>query len=185
MRDDLPSAVRGLIMDVDGTLVDNVYLHTRAWDLAFRDVGMDSPGWVLHRHVGMGGDRLVSGVAGDAAEREHGDRLRWPHDRRFAGMLHQVRPLPGAHGFITSMAAAGVRGVPAGSGTRPEMDHFARLPGVGDVLHAVVTSEDVDASKPSLDLVRTAAQRLGHEPARARLRARLRAMRSSPREAGS
>ena len=43
----------------------------------------------------------------------------------------------------------------------------------------------VDASKPSLDLVQTAAQRLGHEPARARLRTRLRAMRSSPREAGS
>ena len=32
--------------------------------------------WRVHRHIGMGGDQIVSAIAGDAVEREHGDTLR-------------------------------------------------------------------------------------------------------------
>ena len=35
-----------VLLDLDGTLVDSVYVHTTAWKLAFRDVGVTvaSPG---------------------------------------------------------------------------------------------------------------------------------------------
>jgi len=34
------------------------------------------PVWRLHRHVGMGGDKLVAAVAGDGVEERLGDELR-------------------------------------------------------------------------------------------------------------
>lgn len=64
------------IVDVDGTLVDTNYLHVLAWSRAFREHELTIPFWRLHRHVGMGGDRYVAAVAGDAVEERLGDVLR-------------------------------------------------------------------------------------------------------------
>jgi hypothetical protein len=32
--------------------------------------------WRVHRHIGMGGDQIVKAIAGEDAERTHGDSLR-------------------------------------------------------------------------------------------------------------
>ena len=49
-----------VVLDLDGTLVDSVYVHTSAWRSAFRDVGVDVPSARIHRAIGMGGDKLVA-----------------------------------------------------------------------------------------------------------------------------
>src|SRR5919204_307229 len=61
------------LLDVDGTLVDTNYHHAVAWYRAFRQHGLTLPLWRIHRHIGMGGDQLVGAVAGELAERRHGD----------------------------------------------------------------------------------------------------------------
>ena len=71
------------VLDLDGTLVDSVYVHAIAWREAFCQVGLDVPTYRLHRAIGMGGDHLVSAVAGDAAEHAVGDVVRDLHDRLF------------------------------------------------------------------------------------------------------
>ena len=44
-----------LIFDLDGTLVDSVYAHVLAWQLAFAEAGIPIEGWRLHRRMGMSG----------------------------------------------------------------------------------------------------------------------------------
>jgi beta-phosphoglucomutase-like phosphatase (HAD superfamily) len=51
------------ILDVDGTLVDTNYQHAIAWYRAFRRHEIVLPVWRIHRHIGMGGDQLVSALA--------------------------------------------------------------------------------------------------------------------------
>ena len=53
---------KGVLFDVDGTLIDSAYLHTLAWWQAFRQAGFDVPMAHIHRHVGMGGARLVDSL---------------------------------------------------------------------------------------------------------------------------
>ncbi len=90
------SRVQAVVLDLDGTFVDSVYVHALAWREAFREVGVDVPTYQLHRAVGMGGDRLVAAVAGDAAEHAVGDVVRKLHDEHFHGRLTEVHPLGGA-----------------------------------------------------------------------------------------
>ncbi len=37
--------MRALIFDLDGTLVDTVYAHVLAWQLAFAEAGLSIDGW--------------------------------------------------------------------------------------------------------------------------------------------
>ena len=58
-----------VLLDIDGTLVDSTYHHAVAWHRAFSRIAEEVPPlWRLHRSIGMGGDRLVSAVAGEEAE---------------------------------------------------------------------------------------------------------------------
>src|SRR5919201_1591732 len=56
-------AMRGLIFDLDGTLVDTVYPHVYAWQRALEEAGMPIDGWRIHRRVGMSGGLFTRAVA--------------------------------------------------------------------------------------------------------------------------
>ncbi len=54
---DVNAAVTGptaLVLDVDGRLLDTVYLHVIAWREAFIDGGYEVPGVDVHRVIGRG-----------------------------------------------------------------------------------------------------------------------------------
>ena len=65
-----------IILDIDGTLVDSNYQNALAWYRALRRYHITVPLWQIHRAIGMGGDQLVTHVAGEQAEAGHGDALR-------------------------------------------------------------------------------------------------------------
>ncbi len=50
-----PSAVRGLLFDLDGTLVDSVYQHVMSWHEALQEAGLELAVWRIHRRIGMSG----------------------------------------------------------------------------------------------------------------------------------
>ena len=64
------------ILDVDGTLVDTNFHHAIAWYRAFRQHEVQLPIWRIHRAIGMGGDHIVTELAGEEAEREKGEDIR-------------------------------------------------------------------------------------------------------------
>ena len=43
------------LFDLDGTLVDSVYNHVRAWHLALSEEGLQLSVWRIHRKIGMSG----------------------------------------------------------------------------------------------------------------------------------
>jgi beta-phosphoglucomutase-like phosphatase (HAD superfamily) len=51
--------VRAVIFDVDGTLVDSVDLHARAWQEAFRHFGKEVSYEDVRQQIGKGGDHLM------------------------------------------------------------------------------------------------------------------------------
>ena len=94
------------VLDLDGTLVDSVYQHVVAWRSAFLAVGMDVPAARIHRAIGMGGDRLVTEVAGRSAEAAVGDEVRAIHDERFESLLPQVSATEGAFALLEALRRA-------------------------------------------------------------------------------
>jgi len=51
-----------LLFDVDGTLVDSVDLHARAWQEAFEHFGIRIPYQAIRAQIGKGGDELMKAL---------------------------------------------------------------------------------------------------------------------------
>src|SRR3954451_18877404 len=88
--------LRTALVDIDGTLLDSNYQLSLAWARAFAHHGHDVPVWRIHRHMGMGGDRLVAAVAGDQVEDRDGDAVRERWEKEYDELLAETRLLPGA-----------------------------------------------------------------------------------------
>ncbi|WP_439938051.1 HAD family hydrolase [Nocardia sp. N13] len=154
-----------VVLDLDGTLVDSVYQHVVAWQAAFHDVGRHVSSVRIHEAIGMGGDRLVAYVAGDAAESAVGDDVRGLHDTYFRAGLRTICPLEGAADLVEALAR---HGHPVALASSSEADLVDELLDIADLrgrLDAVVTGSDDVPSKPAPDTVELAVSRLGGGPA--------------------
>src|SRR4029079_944478 len=77
------------LFDLDGTLVDTNYQHALGWFRALRRHEITVPIWRIHRHIGMGGDQIVTALAGADVERKRGDRLRSSQHHELLWMPHE------------------------------------------------------------------------------------------------
>jgi HAD superfamily hydrolase (TIGR01549 family) len=149
-----------VLFDIDGTLVDSTYHHAVAWHRAFATIGDPPPLWRIHRTVGMGGDRLVAEVAGDEVEAEHGDRLRDRWREEYLSLRQEVQPLPGAADLVRRLSEQGYVVALASSGDPQFSQEAVDLLEIGDDVAALLSSEDVDSSKPDPDLIGETLDRL-------------------------
>ena len=145
-----------VVLDLDGTLVDSVYVHVLAWQAAFRDVGMTIPGAHIHRAIGMGGDRLVTAVAGEKAERSVGDELRSRHPEHLDRLFGAITPTRGASDLLDALRSHGLDVVLASSGDRDLTSRLLGLIDAADLLQETVTGSDARSSKPSGELIEVA-----------------------------
>lgn len=150
-----------LIIDIDGTLVDSNYQHVIAWHRAFQQNGIEAEAWQVHRYIGKGGDKMVESVAGEDAERSHGDAVRAAESEIFQELIGEVRPFRGASDFVREVAGRGFDVVLASSAKSHEVDHYLEMLDLGDAIKGHTTSADVEATKPNPDLVEAALEKAG------------------------
>jgi len=67
--------IRAVIFDVDGTLVDSVDLHARAWQETFREFGKDIPFQEIRMQIGKGADQLIPVFLSKAELEDYGKRI--------------------------------------------------------------------------------------------------------------
>jgi phosphoglycolate phosphatase-like HAD superfamily hydrolase len=123
------------------------------------------PVWRIHRHIGMGGDQIVSALCGEDAEREHGDALREREGELFSEVIDQIRPIPGAKDLVAALKDDGHEIVLASSAKEEELEHYLDLLDVRDLADATTSSADVDQTKPAPDIVEVAMRKVSGEGA--------------------
>ena len=154
--------VEAVVLDLDGTLVDSVPMHVLAWQAAFRDVGLSVPTHRLHRAIGMGGDRLVAHVAGDAAEAALGDELRERHPHHLEEYFGAIVATEGATELLEALQKHHIDVVLATSSERSIAERLLDVvPSAHELIQHTVTSSDAEESKPHGELMRVALQRVG------------------------
>lgn len=160
--------VRGAVLfDVDGTLMDTVYLHTIAWWEALRQHGKSVTTARIHRCIGMGGDHLLDELLGERRDRDADPALTAAHDTLYAQYWSRLAPLPGASGLLRACAARGWQVVLASSAKQDEADVMIQALDAGDAVTAVTTADDVSSTKPAPDLVEQALEKAGVPAGRA------------------
>jgi HAD superfamily hydrolase (TIGR01549 family) len=150
-----------VLLDLDGTLIDSNYQHALAWYRALRRHEIMLPMWRLHRHIGMGGDQLVTAVAGEDVERKLGDELREAAAREFRRLRDECAPLAGARDLVIELKRRGLTVVLASSSSEEDLDYFLGQLDVRGVVDDWTTKDDVERSKPHPDVVHAARSKAG------------------------
>ena len=153
------------ILDIDGTLVDTNFQHAVAWYRAFHQNEVVLPIWRIHRHIGMGGDQLVTALCGERVEDEKGDEIRAAEKVLYAELIGEVEPLAGARALIEDLKEAGRAVVLASSAKEEEVDHYLDLLDARELVDGWTTSADVETTKPAPDLIEVALEKAGGGPA--------------------
>jgi HAD superfamily hydrolase (TIGR01509 family) len=153
--------VTGVLFDVDGTLIDSVYLHTTAWWQAFRQYGHDVEAARIHRAIGMGSDKILDYLLGEDHDTGDDDGLRAAHASLYATSWTALRRLPGARTLLRTCADRGLRNVLATSASTPELAALLHCLDAEAVIDTVTSADDAGQSKPAPDIVEVALRRSG------------------------
>jgi HAD superfamily hydrolase (TIGR01509 family) len=154
-----------VLFDLDGTLLDSVDLHARAWQEAFARFGKRLPHAAVRSQIGKGGDQLVQAFLEPDEVEDFGDELERHRAELFErAYLPHVRPFPQAHALVARARAEGLRVGLASSCKQPELEHHLGLLELRGLVDAATTGDDVDRSKPYPDVFLACAARLGVAP---------------------
>ncbi|MDI3213174.1 HAD family hydrolase [Arthrobacter sp. AL12] len=142
-----------VLFDVDGTLVDSVYLHTLAWWQAFGQAGYDVPMASIHRSVGMGGDRILARLLPSDRDGNEDSTIMASHAAVFATFWPALRPLDGARDLLARCHEGGLAVALASSARRRDLEVLRASIGADAYIDAATSSADAKESKPAPDIL--------------------------------
>jgi HAD superfamily hydrolase (TIGR01509 family) len=154
--------MKAVIFDVDGTLIDSVDAHARAWQEALADYGHHVPLEDVRAQIGKGGDQLMPVfVPSDELERI-GERLEQHRSELFKRRyLLGLQPFAAVRELIERARAAGLSVALASSAKADEVETYKRIARIEDLVAEETTSDDVERSKPHPDVFQAALEQLG------------------------
>jgi len=156
--------IRGVLFDVDGTLVDSNYLNTVAWWEAFAQAGHDVQMQRIHRAIGMGSDQLLGELLPADRDQAADNDIVSAHAALYSVYWCRLRPLPGAADLLRACHGHGLRVILASSAGPRELEVLRSALDADDAVDEVTSAGDVDKSKPAPDLVQVALQKAGTSP---------------------
>jgi HAD superfamily hydrolase (TIGR01509 family) len=161
-----PGPFAGYIFDCDGTLVDTMPLHFRAWAEAMKRAGLPvALSEELFYSLGGMPTRKVAQVMADHYRLKiDADRVFHEKEELFLEMQSEMRIIKPVVEFARRLHGQAPMSVASG-GPRPVVIKTLELMGLSDLFPVVVTPEDVAHGKPAPDLFLLAAKKMGVPPA--------------------
>ncbi|MDG4596228.1 MAG: HAD family phosphatase [Candidatus Contendobacter sp.] len=159
----VPTWMRGLIFDCDGTLVDTLPLHYAAWEKTFAALGLVCPLEFLMRHNGKPTDWIVARYNVEFGHAIDVARFTADKERRTYALLDQARPLEPVATLARRYHGRLPMAVVSGS-NRPNVERALGAARLRALFPVVLTADDGLPPKPAPDLFLEAARRLEVEP---------------------
>ncbi len=153
--------VKAVIFDMDGTLIDSVDQHAKAWQDAFRGFGHDFELKAIRDQIGKGGDQLLPvfldrqeiDQKGSDLEKHRGKILK----ERY---LSQIKAFPEVPALFERLRSNGIKTVLASSAKADELKTYQEIAGIEELTDAETSSDDAEKSKPHPDIFQAAMSKL-------------------------
>lgn len=154
--------IKAVIFDIDGTLVDSVDLHARAWQETFRHFGKEIPYEQVRHQIGKGGDQLMPVFFSKEELEDFGDEMEKYRGELFKrDYLPQVRAFAKVRELFQKIKDDGLRLALASSAKQEELEEYKRIANIEDLVEEETSSDDADKSKPHPDIFEAALEHLG------------------------
>jgi HAD superfamily hydrolase (TIGR01509 family) len=152
---------KAVLFDVDGTLIDTVDLHARAWVEALEHFGVETTFADMRVQIGKGGDQLLQGLLPPGRVEDDGDAIQSFRSELFKrSYLPQARAFPGVRELFEQIRSRGQRIVLASSGKAEEVEAYKEIAGITDLIDDATSSDDAERSKPFPDIFQAAFDKL-------------------------
>ena len=155
---------KAILFDLDGTLLDSVDLHARAWQDAFQEFGHDVNFEQVRYQIGKGGDEILPLFLSPEEVKTKGEALKEFRAQLFKDRyLSEVKPFPKVRELFEAVLARGQTAAIASSATGDQLKQFEEIAGIADLVHTATSSADAERSKPHPDIFEAALDRLGSD----------------------
>ena len=151
-----------LIFDMDGTMVDNMMVHHRAWQQKLAELGLNLTLDEVIATCHGKNDEILQRLFGEKYNFEERDRISYEKEAVYREVF--LKDLKLIDGLNDMLKTAFKMGIPMGIGTaaRPEnVDYVLDNLNIRHYFKAIVTSADVDKGKPDPSVFFMVADILG------------------------
>ncbi|MBK8563410.1 MAG: HAD-IA family hydrolase [Saprospiraceae bacterium] len=153
---------KGIIFDMDGTMVDNMMVHHRAWQRKLAELGLDLSIDEVKEKIHGINEEILERIFGDRFTVEERRRISWEKEAAYREIfLPELRLLPGLQGFLEMAKAANI---PMAIGTAAPtenvefvMDNLRLHP----YFKGVFDAKSVTKGKPDPEIFHVAAAAMG------------------------
>lgn len=158
----MPNKLRGILLDIDGTLIDSNDAHARAWMEALLAHDFEVNYLQIREAIGMGGDNFLPAVAHLRSESPLGQAISKTRSELFKSKyLSRLQAFPQVGELLTRLHSDGLNLVVATSAKPDEADALLKLTGASDLIDVIATTEDAEHSKPAPDILQAALKKSG------------------------
>lgn len=157
---------RAFIFDMDGTMVDNMMVHHRAWQRKLAALGLDLTLEEVRQSIHGINEEILERLFGDRFSPEDRRRIAWEKEAEYRDIfLSELKLVHGLEAFLKSAQQVGIR---MGIGTAAPHENVQF---VLENLHlrplfgSVIDASQVTKGKPDPEVFLRVAEELGADPA--------------------
>lgn len=148
----MKSNVKGIIFDLDGTIWDSMPYRIKAWQMAFRDYGLDTDPEIIRLMIGYPGSMLIKKM------NARDPNIEMTEEKYFSEMFPAVKFFPDVEDTFSELRSRGFKIAIVTSSRRAMAERL-------DIrVDAMVTMDDVSKGKPDTEPYLKAMEIMGTVP---------------------
>ena len=154
------------LFDMDGTLVNNMQYHLKAWEKIVGEAGSDLKGEALMKELYGKNSEVIERIFGKSRFTKHEvDQMSLRKEQYYhAQYVQHIKLLPGLKAFLEEARRQGVKMAVATAGLGINIDFIVDHTHTRGLFDAFVSDEDVRRSKPDPETFIMAAGKLDASP---------------------
>ena len=157
--------MKGVIFDQDGTMIDNMMVHHRAWQNKLAEIGLDMTLDEVRREIHGINEEILARIFGDRFTVEERRQIAWEKEAKYREIfLPELKLIEGLPELIEKIYSAGI---PMGIGTAapPEnVDFVMDNLDLRKYFKSILNAKDVSKGKPDPEIYLKVAAQMGVDP---------------------
>ncbi|MFT7121038.1 MAG: beta-phosphoglucomutase [Neolewinella sp.] len=155
---------QALLFDLDGTLVDNMMVHHRAWQRKLKELGLDYSLERVKEEIHGVNLEILERLFGDQFSLEERKQIAWDKEAAYRDIFaddFEANIVPGALDFIRQAHAIGIPMAIGTAGPKENAFFVVDKLGIRDLMGHIVHSGMVSKGKPNPEVFQQGADALG------------------------